>query len=455
MRRSRVALIGSLTALVLGSAVAPADATVVDRGSYSGTESSTYNDCGYPVEVHAEFSGTYIVRAGKHAYESAFYLTDNYTYREVHTNPQTGQWLVVRGNGVFKDVKATRVDGSVFEFLSMNAGQPFVVEDSSGNVVLRDRGALRFRYLFDTGGDDEPGGTFVEFLGLDVGGPHPGFFTDFCQIAGDLIGTGSAERLTARPAGSTDSPLGYYEYLPPEYGSGEPNPLLVFLHGGGANGNGSAAELDRVVMDAGIPYQIWTNGWPAEHPFVVLAPQHDDPAEDAHYAPCFDVEYIGTCLMAIQHDLSHPTDGSVCLTPTDVQTFITYALANYDVDPERVYLTGLSCGGFATFEYIAEHGASQVAAAVPIAGEGRPAWNTVGCDLGEVAIWAFHGEVDDVVHPAGSIEPLTNLTTCPLPPRRDARLTVYADVDHDSWTRTYTLSAGHDIYSWLLEHKGS
>jgi predicted esterase len=323
-----------------------------------------------------------------------------------------------------------------------------VVEDSSGNVVLRDRGALRFRYLFDTGGDDEPGGTLVEFLGADVGGPHPSLFTDFCQIAGDLIGTGSAERLTARPIGSTDSPLGYYEYLPPDSGSGEPSPLLVFLHGGGGNGDGTPAELDRVVTDAGIPYQIWTNGWPNEHPFVVLAPQHDDPAEGEHYEPCFDAEYIGSCLMAVQHDLGHPTDGSVCLTPTEVQTFITYALANYDVDPERVYLTGLSCGGFAAFEYIAEFGASQVAAAVPIAGEGRPAWDTAMCDLGDVAIWAFHGDADDVVDPAGSIEPMTNLMACPS--ARDPRLTVYPDVDHDSWTQTYTLSAGHDIYSWLL-----
>jgi hypothetical protein len=88
---------------------------------------------------------------------------------------------------------------------------------------------------------------------------------------------------------------------------------------------------------------------------------------------------------------------------------------------------------------------------VPIAGDGRPAWEAARCRLGEVAIWAFHGDADDVVAAAGSSEPIRNLSACPQP-RRDAELTVYAGVDHDSWTRTYfVLRDGPDIYDWLLE----
>lgn len=123
---------GALAGLMVLAAVlaAPAAAEVVDRDSYSGSDTSTYGDCGYPVDVQEEFSGHYLIRAGKHRDDSAFFLTDNYSFRATHTNAETGAWFVVRGNGVFKDVKSTRVEGDVFEFVTMDAGQPFVVEDS-------------------------------------------------------------------------------------------------------------------------------------------------------------------------------------------------------------------------------------------------------------------------------------------------------------------------------------
>ena len=52
---------------------------------------------------------------------------------------------------------------------------------------------------------------------------------------------------------------------------------------------------------------------------------------------------------------------------------------------------------------------------------------------------------------AGSIEPLTQLSTC-NPPAVDAKLTIYPGVGHDSWTQTYDLSGGNDVYAWLLSH---
>jgi hypothetical protein len=111
-----------------------------------------------------------------------------HSYREVHTNTETGEWFVVRGTRTFNEVKATRVEGTIFRFVAIEAGQPFVVENSAGKVVMRDRGVIRYTLLFDTRGDDVPGGDEVEFLGADVRGPHPGFDADFCEIASDLIG---------------------------------------------------------------------------------------------------------------------------------------------------------------------------------------------------------------------------------------------------------------------------
>jgi predicted peptidase len=241
-----------------------------------------------------------------------------------------------------------------------------------------------------------------------------------------------------------ETPLGYYEYLPPGYDDGS-SPLLVFLHGFDFSGTD---DLENLLL-TGIPQLIANDEWPSERPFVVLAPQHLYPQEFAHYAPCDGVEHGGSCSMRIQHELGHPDNGSICHTPAEVHDFLSYAIASYDVDPERVYLTGLSCGATGAWEYVGEYGGSQIAAMVPIAGEGRPAWEAAMCGLGEVAIWAFHGDADDLVAPAGSIATITNLTACPRP-LSDVELTVYPGVDHDSWTATYDQSAGHDIYDWLL-----
>jgi hypothetical protein len=173
VRVSHVSSVVGLTALAVAVAAVPAGASVVERGEYSGTDSFSYRDCGDPVEVQVEFSGQYRIRAGKGAEESAFFLLDNYAYREVHTNLDTGEWFVVRGNAVINEVAATRREGSIFEVVTLEAGQPFVVEDSSGDVVLRDRGAIRYRATFDTGGDAEPGGTPLEFLGAASMGSVP------------------------------------------------------------------------------------------------------------------------------------------------------------------------------------------------------------------------------------------------------------------------------------------
>jgi hypothetical protein len=183
MRGKRAAAV-VIAALVLGSGTAWA--TVQDRERYSGTDSWSYDDCGFTIDVEAEFGGNYLARIDKGG--QAFYVNDNYWYRDVHTNPDTGKWFVLRGDGLFHDVKATPKEGTVYEFVSIQSGQPFVIEDSTGRVVVRDRGVIRFTYLFDTLGDGTPGGTFVADVDIAVNGPHPGFADDFpfCEIAADL-----------------------------------------------------------------------------------------------------------------------------------------------------------------------------------------------------------------------------------------------------------------------------
>ncbi|MBD0338065.1 MAG: hypothetical protein ICV67_02100 [Thermoleophilia bacterium] len=129
-----------------------------------------------------------------------------------------------------------------------------------------------------------------------------------------LPGGPSSERFELRPAGSVEgAPVGYAEYLPPGYGDGTTRPLLVFWHGVGENGDGSEAALRR-LSKLGIPRLIRDGEWPEERPFVVLMPQHDD-APDAS-----------------------------CPAARHVDAFVDFALEQYDVDPDRIYLTGISCG---------------------------------------------------------------------------------------------------------------
>jgi hypothetical protein len=176
-------------AAVLVVGATPAGATVVDRGDYSNPYSFEYDDCGFPVAVEGTASGHFRIRAGKGDLDTAFFLNDNFSYTETQTNVETGAFLTITGNAVFNEIRATRVEGTIFEFEAVEAGQPFRVYDSDGNLVLRDRGSILHRSLFDTLGDDMPGGEFIQDLPADVHGPHPGFDTDFCEIITPLIGS--------------------------------------------------------------------------------------------------------------------------------------------------------------------------------------------------------------------------------------------------------------------------
>ena len=129
-----------------------------------------------------------LFRVGKGG--QAFLVKDTYKYRDVLTNSETGEWFVIRGKAVFHEIKATQVSGDIYEFTAIEAGQPFVIEDSDGNVVVRDRGVIRRTAIFDTLGDGAPRRILLEETVTSVNGPHPGFADDFpfCEIAAELTG---------------------------------------------------------------------------------------------------------------------------------------------------------------------------------------------------------------------------------------------------------------------------
>jgi hypothetical protein len=168
-------------------AAAPAPAAVVEKGRLVDEPYGFAYDCGFAVEVTGVASGNFRLREGRGDDATAFFSLDRLSYREIHTNPQTGEWFSVSGHFANNEVGATRVEGSLFEFRIIKAGQVAVIRDSDGNLVWRDRGVIRSTILFDTGGDQEPGGDFIDLVDLHLAGPHP-TFDRRCEVATDLIG---------------------------------------------------------------------------------------------------------------------------------------------------------------------------------------------------------------------------------------------------------------------------
>jgi predicted peptidase len=199
-------------------------------------------------------------------------------------------------------------------------------------------------------------------------------------------------------------------------------PLILFLHG--------AAERGSQVMDVarqGLPRLLSaaTDLLPAELEvgrdvaarFVLIAPQ------------CAQYEVWN--------------DG-------EVLRLLDAVSAQHNIDPARVYLTGLSMGGFGAWSTGLRH-PGRFAALVPICGGGRisdvtSAANKHPAALRSLGVWAFHGARDRVVPPEESERMIDALRRAGVP---DVTLTIFPEGEHDSWSASY---ANPKLYRWLLEH---
>jgi hypothetical protein len=184
--RNCLAALAALAALAIAAAP-PAGATLIEKGRFVDEPYGFAYNCGFPVEVTGVATGNFRLRAGSGNDATAFFALDRISFREIHTNPETGEWFALTGHFLSNEFSATRVEGSLFEFRSIKAGSMAVIRDSDGNLVSRNRGVLKRTILFDTGGDDEPGGEFVELIDVRLAGKHPDF-DRLCDVATQLIG---------------------------------------------------------------------------------------------------------------------------------------------------------------------------------------------------------------------------------------------------------------------------
>lgn len=226
------------------------------------------------------------------------------------------------------------------------------------------------------------------------------------------------EAATSRTPNRRPSSTSLHEFQPPRVTStmlcrvmppvtvqrGRRYPLLVFLHGAGEKGDDNQSQL------FGLPEQMAEPKWRERFSCFVLAPQC--PAQS--YWTNLDDELLSL----IREVANHPL-----------------------VDPERIYLTGLSMGGYGSWR-LACREPELFAAVVPICGGGDPA---VANRLVSVPIWAVHGDADSTV-------PVENTRKMILAIRQAGGAPRYSElpgVGHNSWTQTYRDPDG--VLRWMFE----
>ena len=127
-----------------------------------------------------------------------------------------------------------------------------------------------------------------------------------------------------------------------------------------------------------------------------------------------------------------------------LSALVDHLLETLPVDKSRVYLTGLSMGGHGTWK-LATHRPEVFAAIAPICGYSMPSHAPT---LRDVPVWIFHGAKDTVI----KLEESTNMADALYAAENNARLTIYPQAGHDSWTETYN---NPKLYEWLLSHRKS
>jgi len=219
--------------------------------------------------------------------------------------------------------------------------------------------------------------------------------------AGPMASPGKQIEVKAKEGENDNPPYNYLLFTPANYEKQDKWPLIVFLHGSGERGD----DLE-LVKTHGPPKIV--EGKP-DFEFLVVSPQVPDRTR---------------------------------WDPEKIEQLIDQVSKALKVDTDRVYLTGLSLGGYGTWSTAAKY-PERFAAIVPICGVGDPESAEA---IKSVPCWVFHGAKDQAVPLARSEEMVEALKNAGGQPK----FTVYPDADHDSWTESYNNS---ELYKWLLQQR--
>jgi predicted peptidase len=210
--------------------------------------------------------------------------------------------------------------------------------------------------------------------------------------------------------------LSYRLMKPENYDSKERYPLVVFLHGAGERGDDNEKQLIHGVPEFAKPENR------KKYPCFLVAPQCPEKKSWAGFGK------------------------RVSREPSEQGRLVLELIAalekEYSIDTKRIYLTGLSMGGFGTWDLLARR-PDLFAAAVPVCGGGDP---ETAAKIAQVPIWVFHGAKDGAVKVDRSREMVKALEAAGGHPK----YTEYPDVGHDSWVPAYK---DPEMMKWLFAQK--
>lgn len=201
----------------------------------------------------------------------------------------------------------------------------------------------------------------------------------------------------------------YLLYLPKDYSAdGEPVPVMLFLHGRGE----SDGPLSRVAL-WGPPRRVAAG---EQMKYLIVSPQCP---KESRWT---DDDQQKRLLELLEH-----------------------VRKSFNVDTDRIYLTGLSMGGFGTWRLAADH-PEMFAAAAPVCGAGDPA---NAAKLVDLPIWAWHGTDDTVIPIEKSVEMVEAIKAAG---GTKVRFTSLEHIGHGSWQAAYQSS---DLYHWFDSQRAS
>ncbi len=273
--------------------------------------------------------------------------------------------------------------------------------------------------------------------------------------AAEIDGRSEAQLLrqsfTSEATGETRD---YYLFLPKGYETetGRLWPVILFLHGGGERGDGR--EDLPVLLKHGPLKEAWVKS--RDLPFIMISPQMPEFTEETRRVrettrarrPQSTSGPVSLTRDAVGKDPvwdGHGPPQGWWVYERDVMSMVDRTLKERRADPERLYVTGLSYGGYGTWHFAASH-PHRWAAAAPVCGAANP--ETLGrIAAAQLPIWIFTGGKDRVVLPEWVLASARGLEEAG---HSDVRFTVHEDRPHDVWTRVYE---GWDLYNWFLSHR--